>query len=276
MELVRCDDARGFLARARAFLERAPVMNSLMLGVSHAVAEQEHPIEPCFVIGVSEDGGVAICATQTPPRNLILSTGSADAIVPLVRWLRAEGISPPGVIGPAELAERFASAWADDESELAMAQRIYRCREIVEPPACDGDARVAEARDLDTITAWTVAFHDEAATPISEQDAAATVRSLIDASRLFVWERAGELVSCAAARNPNGDTVSITYVYTPPAERRSGYASNVTAAITNAMFARGFVTCVLYTDLANPTSNAIYQRIGYEAVGDSAVWTWRA
>jgi predicted GNAT family acetyltransferase len=61
-------------------------------------------------------------------------------------------------------------------------------------------------------------------------------------------------------------------VYTPPEYRGHGYGSAVTAAATAAVLAAGAVP-VLYTDLANPTSNKIYQAIGYRAVADrAAVW----
>ena len=32
---------------------------------------------------------------------------------------------------------------------------------------------------------------------------------------------------------------------------------------------------LLFTDLANPTSNALYQRLGYEPVEDRAIWSFR-
>jgi predicted GNAT family acetyltransferase len=59
-------------------------------------------------------------------------------------------------------------------------------------------------------------------------------------------------------------------VYTPPGRRGRGYATALVAALSAELLAAGRRFCFLYTDLANPTSNRIYQRIGYERVCDSA------
>ena len=66
---------------------------------------------------------------------------------------------------------------------------------------------------------------------------------------------------------PNG--IRIGSVYTPPEHRNRGYGTAVTAAVSQLLLERGHRFCFLYTDLANPTSNAISARIGYEPVCDS-------
>ena len=59
-------------------------------------------------------------------------------------------------------------------------------------------------------------------------------------------------------------------VYTPPAFRGRSYATTLTADVSAAQLAAGRRFCFLYTDLANPTSNAIYERIGYRKVAEAA------
>ncbi len=84
---------------------------------------------------------------------------------------------------------------------------------------------------------------------------------------LFVWED-GRPVSMAAApgETPNGATVNL--VYTPPALRRRGYAGACVAATSRRLLESGKRWCFLYTDLANLTTNHIYQQIGYRPVCD--------
>jgi predicted GNAT family acetyltransferase len=53
--------------------------------------------------------------------------------------------------------------------------------------------------------------------------------------------------------------------------RGHGYASAATAAVSQAALEAGLREVVLYTDLANPTSNAVYQRLGYLPVEDRVV-----
>jgi predicted GNAT family acetyltransferase len=101
-----------------------------------------------------------------------------------------------------------------------------------------------------------------------DEVAATTDRWLAGRGRtLHLWED-GEVVSLVGAggRTPNG--IRIGPVYTPPAARRRGYASALFAAVSQAELDAGRRFCFLFTDLANPTSNHIYQAIGYEAVRD--------
>ena len=72
----------------------------------------------------------------------------------------------------------------------------------------------------------------------------------------------------AYASPANGGVTRISGVWTPPELRGHGYASGVVAALSTARLDAG-EACMLYTDLANPTSNAIYQAMGYRRVGDS-------
>ena len=65
-------------------------------------------------------------------------------------------------------------------------------------------------------------------------------------------------------------------VYTPPEARRHGYAGMAVAQASRHALARGAHTCMLFTDLANPTSNKIYRAIGYAAVSDFEEWRFDA
>jgi uncharacterized protein len=76
-------------------------------------------------------------------------------------------------------------------------------------------------------------------------------------------------VGCMAARaRRTRRTESVNHVYTPPEERGRGFATALVADLSQRLLADGRAQCVLFTDLANPTSNAIYARIGYRPIGD--------
>ena len=68
--------------------------------------------------------------------------------------------------------------------------------------------------------------------------------------------------------------VRVGPVYTPPGLRGNGYAGAVTCEVSQAARDAGAGQVLLFTDLANPTSNALYQRLGYEPVEDRAVWSF--
>ena len=73
-------------------------------------------------------------------------------------------------------------------------------------------------------------------------------------------------IACGGGITPNG--ASINKVYTPPEYRKKGYASACVAALSQILLNKGYKYCFLFTDLANPTSNHIYQSIGYQPVND--------
>lgn len=90
---------------------------------------------------------------------------------------------------------------------------------------------------------------------------------------MHVWEVEGHPVSLAAAVAPTPHGIRLNNVYTPPEERGRGYASALVAALTQLLLDRGREFVFLHTDLANPTSNAIYQRLGYKLVADLQVYS---
>jgi predicted GNAT family acetyltransferase len=66
--------------------------------------------------------------------------------------------------------------------------------------------------------------------------------------------------------------VRVGPVWTPPDLRGRGYASALVAATTALALERGARRCMLFADVANATSNAIYRRIGFERVADAREW----
>jgi hypothetical protein len=90
----------------------------------------------------------------------------------------------------------------------------------------------------------------------------------VERGTVYLWEREGDVVSMAAAVGPTPNGMRVGAVYTPPEHRGHGYASALVAALSQDLLDRGRTFTMLYTDLANPTSNAIYQRIGYVPVSD--------
>jgi predicted GNAT family acetyltransferase len=108
--------------------------------------------------------------------------------------------------------------------------------------------------------------------PVRWVDSALTATTRV----LYVWEDGGQPRSLAGYTGftPNG--VRIGPVYTPPEQRRHGYASAVTAAVSQLLLDSGRRFCFLFTDLANPTSNAIYQAIGYRPVVDMDMYAFGA
>ena len=132
-------------------------------------------------------------------------------------------------------------------------------------------ARVATAADRELALRWWIAFGDEVlheGGPGRDRAEATLDHRLSSPSAgILLWENAGEPVSIAGWGGPTPNGIRIGPVYTPAECRGRGYGSAVTAAVTQDILDDGAIP-VLFTDLANPTSNKIYQLLGYYPVAD--------
>src|SRR5262249_22330125 len=175
----------------------------------------------------------------------------------------------PAILGPEDEARHFAELWGRRtgcSSTVGMRQRIHALARVKLPTGVPGGGlRLAGAADLPLLVEWFGSFAAE--TGALAGDARTRAEELLRDRTVHLWTD-GEPRSMAAAsgRTPHG--VRVGYVYTPPAHRRRGYATAAVALLSEQLLRSGLRSCFLYTDLANPTSNAIYARIGYEPVCD--------
>ncbi|GAC1353419.1 MAG: hypothetical protein NVSMB47_05600 [Polyangiales bacterium] len=183
----------------------------------------------------------------------------------------------PGVHAPLATADAFSAGWV---SRFGGARRVqthmltYALSKVV-PPArpAPGALRPATEGDVPLAIEWMTGFGADLGAPVADDAAAlALVRRHLDAGGLFLWEEAGVPTSMAAAtgRTPNG--VRISAVYTPPALRAGGRASACVAALCQRQLDAGRRLCFLYADVGNPTSNAIYARLGFERGAEFRDW----
>lgn len=226
----------------------------------------------CSAGGLSADGLVASAFVHTPPYGLLLTKASEQAVESLVAsWPSGRPLS--GVNASGDVARAFASAWqrrTAAAAHLRRRERLYRLGSLVPPrPGPAGRPRVAEAADRDLLVAWIAAFHRDLGDSVG--DAARQVDNRLGYGGLTVWEVDGTPVSVAGIAQPVGAMVRVGPVYTPPALRRHGYAGAVTAAVSQAALDAGAREVLLFTDLANPTSNGVYQRLGFVPVEERAV-----
>ncbi|HEY6056522.1 MAG TPA: GNAT family N-acetyltransferase [Candidatus Limnocylindrales bacterium] len=266
-----------FLAVAGDFLVAREAESNLLLGIAGTLRDhpQVYP-EPPYLAVVSDQSGVVLVAIRTPPFDLVLSdTNTPDALHSVVEDVARRFPDLGGFSGPVAVSRQFADRWlarTGQPARVSMAERIYRLVTVVQPaPQPAGRWRLAGEADTTLIARWLVDFQREALPgdgPMPDPLAMAEryVHGLGRA--MYLWEVDHLPVSMVGVggRTPNG--VRIGPVYTPPTDRRRGYAAALTAAASQDSLDAGCRFCFLFTDLANPTSNNIYQAIGYEPVTD--------
>jgi predicted GNAT family acetyltransferase len=149
-----------------------------------------------------------------------------------------------------------------------MRLRVYELREVNPPTRIpDGQMRRATIADTSLVTDWYHEFTKEALEEGSREEARKVASRFIALGSVYLWED-GEPVSMAFRTRPTRHGCTVTGVYTPPDRRGRGYASACVAGLSQILLDSGYQVCNLFTDLANPTSNSIYQRIGYRPVCD--------
>jgi uncharacterized protein len=275
MRLTRFGDPRAFAAAATAALSRHEAENNLMLGLIQTLVEtpELYPQRPYLAL-VHEGQAVRALALRTPPHNVILTrTRDRRLLARVARDLTEAGQSLPGVIADPHTAEAFARIWCLPRGlrhERDMAERIYELTRVRPVAAPDGRWRPATTDDRDRVRDWLAAFGTEAihgAIPWSDVTAMTDRWIAGIGRRLFLWED-GVPVSLAGVGGATPTGVRVGPVYTPATHRQHGYATALVAAVSQAELDAGRSRCFLFTDLANPTSNHIYQSIGYEVVAD--------
>jgi len=276
--VIRHATAVLLLERSSDFLLRAEAENNLILGicgdlVGNPPAEDKQP----WLMTIQENEAViGVAIVLNPPRNIIVTRLSTVAVTSLVEFLIEAKLVIPGAVGPSPDVAALAEVWAKRNglgASLSMNQRIYACERVVAPPfpAAAGRLRVAEPADSELLVAWGRDFSIAVQSPESIEESAERINRLIARRAIWIWDDNGP-AACAAYSRETRHGVAINQVYTPSHSRGRGYASACVAALTTRLLGSGRRFCCLYTDLANPTSNRIYQQIGYEPVCDSQMW----
>jgi hypothetical protein len=269
--------ARSFLVEAEAWLLSREDRHNLMLSLAYARASAEDTrtsadgadAEDPFYATVEQGGRLVGCVMRTPPHKVLITDLPVDAAPVVVAALGEAFDRIPAVLGPPNAAQAVAAEWAALHGggwHLGMEQRMYRLDEVTAVTGVEGRIRVAGRADFDLAVRWGEAFSLDAGLRF-ETDREMVAR-WIEREALHVWEVGDSPVSMAVAQGRTPHGMRIGYVYTPPEHRRHGYAGALVAALSRKLLEEGVRFCVLYTDLSNATSNAIYQRVGYEPIED--------
>ncbi|MBD0674480.1 GNAT family N-acetyltransferase [Streptomyces sp. CBMA156] len=267
-----------FREEAGAFLAARPAENTVLLTIAHRLAESGLTVfgdRPVFGWWrAEEDGPVGGAFLQTPPFAPRLSFMPPAAAAELAVELAAAGpefTTVTGVGGGSEAVRAFAGAWTAATGagqSVRFDERLYRLGELADPPRPPaGRHRLAEPADRELAIRWYEEFLVEAGVELPDVPRAVDERTA--AGCLHLWEDEGRPVALAGSSPILVGMSRVGPVYTPAESRGRGYGTAVTAATSAHLLARGATEVLLYTDLANPTSNSIYQQIGYLPVEDA-------
>jgi predicted GNAT family acetyltransferase len=272
VELVDCADQA--LEQLRDTLLADEARHNLALGILSTTRAHPEVYPELRAWLVRDRGRVVGGALRTPPHNLVVLRPDHEGAIDALAGAIDDEL--PGVVAAVPEVDAFSTAWSSRHGVRPVSvfdQRIYALRSVVPPRPTPGAMRQAGTGDRSLALAWIRAFADEVLHGGGDDES--RLERSVDArlgatdAGIALWEADGQPVSLAGFGGPTPNGIRIGPVYTPPESRAKGFGSAVTAAVSQLMLDRGHRFCFLYTDLANPTSNAIYMRIGYEPVCDS-------
>ena len=279
--LTRHENPRSFLDAAGEMLYARETVNNLILGITEALIRDPQAYHTPFFATIENDQGeTLLAAVMTPPHPMILAGNHSveHGASELITYLNAAQVSLPGWIGPGEIAERFAYIWQHHCKRLASIQthqRVYELRAVRLPPIPQGHFRLARMEDTQTLAAWFQAFQAEAMGIRQDLDFPGFQNLIVDGD-IYVWALDGKIVSMAMKKRPIAHSITISGVYTPQNVRCQGYASALVARLSEHLLNAGYEFINLFTDLANPTSNKIYKKIGFHPVSDFVTYKFSA
>jgi GNAT superfamily N-acetyltransferase len=267
LNVLFSEDPAFVLEKADEFLSSEPVLHNLILSILHARVAQGEPGRYWIAFHGEKAVGLVIQSPLEFPATL--TPMEPPAVLAVVDAIAEAGVELPGVNGDAATAARFAGQWSERCKSAAtpfQGTRLYELLELGEIPRIDGQLRQASSSDRSLMILWTRAFQEEIGE--SANGTELRVDRGLAAGQLWLWDQNGETTSMAVGREPVQGVVRLAGVYTPPEKRNHGYAAACVYALSKHLLGRGH-RCMLYTDLANPTSNSIYRRIGYRAVAEA-------
>ena len=262
MRVTRHTDPDAFIAAAAPMAARGEASASFFAGWAHAMKSSPPEPDRRVYLATCGDRGAAIQRDDGP---VIVGQSEPGAAVAFAEDLAADWPALQGVVGSPAASDAFARAWRERTGRahvLRIRMRQHGLRAVADVPAAPGFVRVATEGDADWLVEAQIAFIAEAGIPDTAERVRRDLPGRIVRGDFRVWDDGGA-AAYAGFNDAAPEFARVAPVYTLPERRRCGYATALVAALARELLGRGKRSLFLTTDAANPTSNAIYARIGF-------------
>jgi predicted GNAT family acetyltransferase len=275
MKVILLSDPQTFLERTVAFRSDEPYLTNVMGSVATSVSTGLRTYDQSFWWLIEDSSGATrAMMMRTAPHKLVLSPMPDEVIEAAADAVLAHDPEVPGVTGSKTLVERFVAAFAQGSSRRfdPVVERclwVYKLGELTSAAAVPASSRVADDADFELLRRWWWAFAEE--TGVERYGLEEGLRGALAHGRIALWSL-DERPACAVGTSPvvdvpSGSIVRVGPVYTPPEDRRRGYAGQLTGVVSSRLVDAGHGV-MLFTDSANATSNGVYTRLGYEKIDE--------
>jgi predicted GNAT family acetyltransferase len=280
MNIIQYHSPEEFLSVLQKSSSTYTDENDFMLGLVNVLIKDPHHFNTTpFLATVHKQDHLKLAAFLTQPWPLLIhaeKTPDQPLWSAFLKYLRDNHISLTGVNAKKSLSEPFALQWCRKNNctpVMKMHMKFFSLHQVQPVKACSGHLLKADMTQKDLLVEWAEQFNREVQLDENEQYIRSHVDFTIRTGNAFLWVDK-EPVCMTFRERPYQNGVSIGYVYTPEKHRRKGYATNCAAQVSNQSLSEGFHHCTLFTDAQNPTSNSIYQKIGYRYLCDFAYYNF--
>jgi predicted GNAT family acetyltransferase len=274
MDITQYHDPEEFLSILKKSTSAYTDEDDFMLGLVNVLIRDPHHFNTTpFLVTVEEHNTLALAAFLTPPWPILLyaeKTPNETLWSLFINYLKTKHISLSGVNAKKDLSDAFARHWCIKNNcspIMKMQMRFFSLQQVQPIMLCGGHLLKAHTTYKDLLVEWAGRFNKEVLLDENEKYIESHVDFTIRTGNAFLWVDK-EPVCMTLRERPYEHGVSIGYVYTPKNHRRKGYATNCVAHVSKQSLDEGFRHCTLFTDAQNPTSNSIYQKIGYRYLCD--------
>lgn len=274
--------AAEFLLRTQSLRAADPFRTNILGSVATAVADGSLTYDSyLWWVLIDGQGQMIGAAMRTAPHGMVLSPMPVNAISELAQAVSLQDDELPSVSGPTTVVEKFIEEYRKTQShgslrtaEMEEQHLLYALGEL-SMPSVNGVMTTASLDDYELLLKWYLEFSQD--TGVLMPNPQGSINAGLGRNSYRFWLVEGEKVCLAGhaplVNTPSGTVARIGPVYTPPQHRRNGFAGALTAALSQELVEQG-TKAMLYTDAANPTSNSIYQKIGYEQIDKNAQYTF--
>ncbi|MCM1991877.1 GNAT family N-acetyltransferase [Oceanirhabdus seepicola] len=276
MEYKRYKKVEEFLGECKGFLMEKEVENNLFLGICNDIIIGAREYEEVYCGSVKKEGEIKLIALMTVPHNLLIDSRDDESLEYFLDKMYKENLTIPGTNGRKETSKKaieYFSEKYNKEYECAMNLRVYELTKVKDVSIPNGHFEMATMKYHELITRWmydaTIDFGMKVeGNPLSEERLN-RAEFLIKNKKVYIWiDEAGKPVTTAMRMKKTDHGEVVGMVYTPKEFRRNGYATACVKVVSEEILKEGNRFAALFTDLANPISNSIYMKMGYEPICD--------
>ena len=275
IQCIQSQSAEEFLWLNEAHLLKNESLNNLILGRTQSLI-QKHGMgeQPLFFYLTHNEQVVGQGIRTHPHKPLIISEMTAAALSVFTRTLKGMGIELTSVRGPHTASPLFAKYWTQHSGKLKqldLRQAVYEVTDVIMPDHDQGLMILATTAHEPIVFEYVLGFIQDCFPndPHPQERAREMCDRHLRNQSLFLWKNTHQnIVSMAAVVRESKTASTLSLVYSPPRFRGAGYASRLVASLSQVRLNQGKSRCNLLADLANSTSNSIYQKIGYQKIGE--------